>query len=142
MKTLLIIVLLAIAVGSCSSKPENHFWKGLVSQDDNFGISSSYKSKLMLVQTGSGVTGKGYYATPNDSTIYVLYSFEGEWDGDTLRLKETGIIEAAEIKGEWYTKDIRLYHPDGDEKKLMGSWRSHRNKNANGFSKYERVEKW
>lgn len=135
------VILLGV-ITSCSTSVKETFWHGEISQDDNFALSNSYQSKLQLNFSGNDITGQGWYGITSDTSLYVLYSFEGYIENDTIKLKETGIIEAAEIKGEWYTKDIILYHPDGDLNRLEGSWVAHKNRDAGGFSRYSKAKTW
>jgi hypothetical protein len=139
MKSLLsltIAFILCICLFSCQSSSEEFYWEGLVSQDDNFGISSSYKSTLKWTQKGDKIKGEGYYEAPQDTSSHVLYSFDGTKEGDTIRLKETGIIFGTEIEGEWLTKDIVLYYPNEDKSQLRGKWVAHRKRNIGGVMKY------
>lgn len=127
---------------SCSSPIRETYWDGVISQDDNFGISDSYTGKLHLNIEDEEVRGETYFAITSDTSIYLLCSVEGKIENDTIYLRETGIISAATIKGEWYTKDIRLFHPEGRNDSLSGFWVAHKNPDATGSCNYSVGSAW
>ncbi|MCB0488097.1 MAG: hypothetical protein KDC99_06460 [Cyclobacteriaceae bacterium] len=133
------IVVFALVVSSCTTPREETHWNGLISQDDNFGISNSYKSDLRWTRVGDEITGTGYYVAPQDTASHVLYSFEGRVEGDTIRLRETGIIYGTEIKGEWVTKDIILWYAKNSKDELLGTWVAQKIRSIGGKMKYTRV---
>lgn len=134
-----IILLIALSIFSCREIYEETSWEGLVSQDDNFGISSSYKSTLKWTQKGDKIKGEGYYEAPQDTSVHVLYSFDGFVENDTIRIQETGILLGTEIEGEWLTKEIKLYYLNESKSELKGNWVAQRNRNAFGVMKYTKV---
>ena len=135
-----LVPLLVLLYACNSSSVEDSYWEGQISQDDNFGISNSYESWLKIKKNGNIITGEGYYASSMDTSLFLHCTFEGVLDEDTFRLKEDGILKAATIKGEWYTKDILLYHPNGDKNQLVGNWVAHKNRNAVGVMRYSRAD--
>ncbi|MGE0588512.1 MAG: hypothetical protein AB7O48_08045 [Cyclobacteriaceae bacterium] len=139
MDKLICFVVFALVVNSCMTAREETHWNGLISQDDNFGISNSYKSDLNWSLVGSEITGTGYYEAPQDTATHVLYAFEGRVEGDTIRLRETGIIYGTEIKGEWVTKDIILWYSNDNKNELLGTWVAQKARNIGGKMKYTRV---
>ncbi len=122
----------ALLLQSCEDKPITTKWSGYLTQEDLFAYAHEYKSTMTMTIKGKKVTGENYVAAiPNDS-MFARLTFEGIVDGDTIRLFENRIIEAAKKKGEWYTKDHVMYYKNSTKTELGGRWQSQRNHDAVG----------
>lgn len=134
---LILLIITGSLLFDCQPKEEKTQWKGYVSQEDDFAYSNRYTSTMRFTRTGNKLIGENYFSVSKNDTVFVRFSFDGFVDGDTIRLKENGILEATRKKGEWYTKDITLYFKDETKTILEGKWIAHRNRAAFGYLHYE-----